>query len=170
MATEQPTTVHSARLPSDKPKEMTPEQAEKKAAMIKEKKARIAQVLYRGITNEKLSGLISVAKEKDSSRHYCFIRDEIDEIVRLQPIGFQVERAERLGIEGLHGTGDGRIRVGDVIMMSCPLEDYELIQEVERESLEKKLNQGKRDYVRNARQLNPEVPIFNPSGVGEEGG
>lgn len=111
-----------------------------------EKKARIAQVLSKGILGEKLKS-IQQACTPDGYRSK-FVRDKFEDIIRYQNLffGFTYREGAGDGMGGVHATADGRIRVGDLVLMTIRIEDHEILQEVRTERTKNKLTQARREY------------------------
>ena len=130
-------------------------------AMTKaQRKAKLAQVLDRGMVSDRL-----VVKDADPRKHYEWCRDTEIDIDRWRSLGFEVEKERG---EGLHGKGDDRRVVGDAVLMSCPKENYEILEELkaERKERKRKMN-AKKEYLMRARKFNPDVPVLDP--LNEEG-
>jgi hypothetical protein len=135
--------------------EMSPEDAVKKAETLQQKKARIAQVLSRGFVNDKLA----MAERLPKDRVGFWVRDRPEDVDRMKALGGRVEeRPKGVGPRDVHGTGDNKVRVGDVILMSLPREEYDLIQQVRTERREAKSSKARREYLDKARS-NPVVPV-----------
>lgn len=130
------------------------EEAESRA----KKKGRLAQILQRGFVNDKL-----VVEGADPEKYYCWVRDEVGEVARMKALGFDMENEAGSGI---HGTGDLTRRVGDVVLMSCSRDNYQLIQEIRMEQKSRRSTLGKKEYLRRAKIENPEVPVIDPLNVG----
>lgn len=137
----------------------SPEDAEK---LRREKKAALAQVLDRGMVNARLK-----VKDGRPDRVYVYIRDRQEDIDRMKALHFVVETE---GGKGLHGTGDNRRRIGDVVCMSTSRDNYEIIEEIKNERRRRRhqVADPKRQYLKQARHRNPDVPVLNPLGIHEE--
>ena len=137
-------------------KDMTAAEAMTKA----QRKAKLAQVLDRGMVSDRL-----VVKKPDPSKHYEWCRDTEIDIDRWRSLNFEVEMDKG---EGLHGKGDGRKVVGDAVLMSCSKENFEILEELkeERKARKRKMN-AKKEYVQRARRENPAVPVLDPLGEGD---
>ena len=137
--------------------EPTPEEAEK----VREgKKARIAQIMSRGILNDRLQSVYNAAVPDD--RRGKFIRDDPGDIVRYSNLGFTFDYVE--GATGMHGTPDDRIRVGDVVLMTISLEDRAILHEVRLDGIKKKLGASRIEYeglVASALERGQGVPGFD---------
>ncbi len=121
--------------------EPTPEEAEE---IRREKKERIAQVLSRGVLNQKLEAI--VRNGTPDGRRGKLVLDSEDKILQLQNLGFTFDY--RQGATGLNATSDGRIRAGDLVLMTVSEEDYSILDEVRSEKVKMKLSAGRDDYKR----------------------
>lgn len=137
--------------------ELSPEEAEARAKEIAEKRARIVQILSRGVLNDRLAQ----AQNVDSSQVGLWVRETKEDIDRIRALGGDLVTDE--DIEGLHGAGDGRKRVGDLVLMSMPRDDYELIQLVRAERRAARLNRGKKEYVKKFVEGKQGAPSFDES-------
>lgn len=142
-------------------KDKTPEEAQE-VAERQRKKAALAQVLDRGLVNARLK-----VKDGARDRYYAYVRDNPQDLDRVKALGFVLE--ETAG-EGLHGTGDNRRKIGDVVLVSTSMENYEIIEEVKAERRRKRHEAGdpKKEYLRRSRLRNPDVAVLNPRGIGGE--
>ena len=130
-------------------------------AMTKaQRKAKLAQVLDRGMVSDRL-----VVKNPDPNKHYEWCRDTEIDIDRWRSLGFEVET--EVG-EGLHGKGDNRRVVGDAILMSCLRENFEILGELKAERIARRLKvNAKKAYVMKMRAENPDIPVLDPRGEGD---
>lgn len=89
------------------------------------KLARIAYVMDRGITNDRLH-----VPDMPAHLHYEFAPNDPSEISRLASLGFWVPTANELGVKSrsLHGDGSNSIIVGDAVLVVCTKDDYKLIE------------------------------------------
>lgn len=128
-------------IPLSEREDMTPEEAEE----LKEQEVeRLLQVLSRGIVNDNLANILEAAVPE--GHRGKFVRDDRGSITRYQNFGYDFNyREEALG---MHGTGDSRIRVGDVVLMTITERRYQILQEVRRRQIDKKLGAGRREYKR----------------------
>ena len=140
-------------------KEMTAQEAKEKADRTE---AELLQVLNRGATIDRLG-----VKNPDPGRHYEWCRDEDSQITRWKTLGYTVDTDDEKDPTGLHGTGDNRIVVGDVVRVSCTMERYELLEKLKAQRKEKrrKLN-AKKQHVQKMRKDNPLVPVLDPLNEG----
>lgn len=150
---KQPKIRDPRRVPSPEPSEtfrvraegeLTPEEATELRA---KKKARVSQVLSRGVLSEKLQNILDQNTPDDRAGKYILDREE--EIVRYQNLGYTFEYAE--GVKQQRGmTGDGRIRVGDLVLMTISREDLEILREVRSETVKARLGAAKKEYAAHA--------------------
>lgn len=152
------TMAETEEITSDTVSEPTPEEA---MELVRQKTARIAQVLARGILNDRLQGIYDTSVPDGYGGK--FVRDNPDDIIRYQNLGFEFKYKE--GAEGLHGTPDGRVRVGDLVLMTINPEDRHILKEAKKQQVENKLTAGRRDYARSAQKEAPGVQSFDQSDV-----
>lgn len=95
----------------------------------KEKKARLARILDRGMVADRLS------VELPHDKHGEWIPNDKAEIYRMQALGFWVDK-EYATKRALHDQGDGASVVGDAIFMVCEKENKEILDEIRRENYE----------------------------------
>lgn len=127
---------------SGQSKELTPKQALAKAAELEKEKARIAEVLSRGIVTDMIR-----VKDADPERRYAWVRENDGDIAKFEMLGYRMETEAG---EGEHATGDDRRRVGDVVLMSTSRQQYELIEEVRSEQKRKRLASPVKEYKERA--------------------
>jgi hypothetical protein len=120
--------------------EPTPEEA---AALREQKIARIAQVLDRGVLNDKLQEILRSCVPK--GRRGKFVRDSEGDVMRYQNLNYTFDVVK--GATGLHATGDNRVRVGDLVLMTISEEDYSILEEIRRRTIRKKIGIGKQEYI-----------------------
>jgi hypothetical protein len=63
----------------------------------------------------------------DPSRHYRFVRADDRAINRARRLGYEVEKSKEGGVRQVVAgptAGDGAIRFGDTVLMSCPKEKH----------------------------------------------
>lgn len=91
------------------------------------RKARLAEVLDRGVVGDRLR--VTIAE----GLHYEW--PHRDDITRMGSLGFRLATPEDVLSKdaSLHDTGDGKIRIGDTVLMVCDKETKELIDEVKAE-------------------------------------
>lgn len=94
-----------------------------------EKKARLASVLERGLTSDRLN----VSLPDNLYGEWC-PNDQM-EIARYETMGFEID-TKYAPKRALHGSGSGEARVGDVVFMTTNRETHELIEEIRREQFE----------------------------------
>jgi hypothetical protein len=142
-------------------KELSPEEAKAKAERAANK-AKLAQVLDRGMVNTRLA-----VKDPDPNKHYEWCRNTETDIDRWKALGYQLEQ-DGSKADKLHGQGDSRIVVGDAVLVSTSKENFEILEELkeERKARRRSLD-AKKEYVRMAKRRNPLVPVLDPHGVGD---
>lgn len=91
-----------------------------------ELKARLAQVLSRSIVEDRL--LVPLPDDL----HGEWVPDDEVEIARKQALGFEFNTTHGIGNK-LHDDGTGRIKVGDLVHMTIPKIQKEVIDELVRE-------------------------------------
>lgn len=136
--------------------EPTPEEAEE---IRRKKKARISQIMSGGILNERLQAIY----DRSVPRGYRgkFVKDSDDYIIRYGNLGFVFQYSEEAA--GLHETSDGRIRAGDLVLMTIPEEDYSILDEVRTEKVKQKLSAGRDEYHRQMQSSGQEGSIIDES-------
>jgi len=131
-----------------------------------DKKARFARVLERGYIVDRLS------VEIPPGLHGEWVA--VDQVERWEALGFEVDKKYAFKRQ-LHpdGSGDksgGAARVGDVIFMTCPQEDYEIMQELKQELFQrthgspkdkKRLMQKEEQEFRNVVEMQMGMPVID---------
>lgn len=137
------------------PEDMTDEELQ---AVFEQKKARVAQVLTRGMLNEKLRN----AHERSVPEGYMgkFVRDTEDDIVRYENIGYGFTYTD--DAKGAHGDPADRVRVGDVVLMTIKDEDAAVLRAVRRDKIQKNLSKG-RDLAKAKIAEGEMTPTFDES-------
>lgn len=144
-------------IPLSMREDLSPEEAER---LYEEKIARLTQVLSRGVLNDALQRIIDQAVPE--GYHGKFVRDNEGDINRYRNLGYGFTYREGTQVRGSHGTGDSRIRQGDVVLMTVSGEQMDLLKEVRRRLVRKKLEIGKEEYL--ARAASEEAaPAFDES-------
>ena len=128
-----------------------------KALSIQEKRAKFVQVLSRGIVNDRLKLADRVAEGYKG----FWVRDRPEDIDRVKALGGVIVEQDSMPEKGLHGTGDNRVKIGDVILMQINAEDYSVIQDIKSEWTRNRLTAGRRLYKENAARGG--VPIIDES-------
>ena len=136
--------------------EPTPEEAEE---IREKKKARISQIMSGGILNERLQAIYDRSVPKGYRGK--FVKDSDDYIIRYGNLGFLFHYSEEAA--GLHETSDGRIRAGDLVLMTIPEEDYSILEEVRTEKVKQKLSAGRDEYHRQMQSSGQEGSIIDES-------
>jgi hypothetical protein len=144
-----------AEAPSEK-EEPTPSEAEE---IHKQKVAKVSQVLSRGILNEKLSAVFNDSVPEGWGGR--FVRDTEDDIIRYSNLNFGF--TYRKGAKGLHEGGDGRVRVGDLVLMTISPEDRAVLKEAKLLQVRRKLEEGRRQYARDSEKAPPGIQPFDES-------
>lgn len=132
-------------------KEPTPEEVE---ATREEKKARLTQVLSRGILNQKLQNLYDACVPEGRAGKY--ILDSDDEKIRYSNLGFTFEYSKEAKE---HVGPDGKVRIGDVVLMTISLEDREILKEVKMDRTKENLGLGRREYNEKAQEAAVGGPV-----------
>lgn len=134
---ETPKPPKAAKAPEPAP-EPTPEDAE---AIRASRKAKISQILTRGMLNMKLEQVTAACVPPD--RRSKFVRDDEDSVIRYKALEFDFVYTEEA--QSLVGP-DGRIRVGDLVLMTVAADQSVLLKEVRTEQLKRNMEYGRRDY------------------------
>ena len=127
--------------------EPTPEEAEEIRA---QKKARIAQVMSKGMLNEKLKSVFDAFVPEGYSGK--FVRYSEESVIRYQNLGFGFTYSKEVDKDSVHGSAEGFVKVGDVILMTITLEDLSILHEVKMETIQRNLNKGREEYKRLAEE------------------
>lgn len=127
------------------PQDMSVEDAVAKAKRLQAEEARIAQILSRGITNDRLA---QIAEAIPAHKHGVMVRERPEDIHRYEALGYQVET--EINVKGMHGVGDKRVRVGDVILMTTSQEQRKLIEKVRDDQKRRRKSLGKQEYLERA--------------------
>lgn len=95
-----------------------------------EAKARIAQVLERGVVADHLH------VELPENLHGEWVPNDKQEILRKQALGFQIDTtyAKKMA---MHSDSTDKAIVGDVVFMTCSAENKSVIDEIAREKFER---------------------------------
>jgi len=120
----------------------TPDEALALAA-DEDERARIAQILEMGLVTDMIS-----VDDGEPDRRYVWVRERDVDIKKYNLLGYRVETD--VG-DTVHGTGDNRRRVGDVVLMSCGRERYELIQSVQQERKDRRYKNPVKEYMSRAK-------------------
>lgn len=140
-------------------KELTPEDADIIASDAE--LARITQVLSTGPMTSQMKSIMRLIPE---DRHGFFCRERDGDLFKyVNQLGYRIETVETLkGANAVHSSGDGRIRVGDVILLTTSKKNFENIQRAEAMLVRKKLDIAPAEYKKNS-GTNPLVPIIDES-------
>jgi len=101
-----------------------------------ERKARLVQILDRGLVHDRLSVVLPPDK------HGEWVRANPMDIDAMRTLGFEVDN-EFSTKRTIHADGSSSNKVGDVIYMTCPKETKELIDEIRLEQSERANNPRK---------------------------
>lgn len=138
----------------------------KEAESLADRKAKIAQLLHRGVVADRLE-----VRNPDPNKEYEWVRETDQDIERHLALGFVIELEDGTELNRVHDTGDRVRRIGDVILMSTSKENYELIRQVRREQKARKSTLGKEEYLRRSLTANKgqpasaQVPVLDPLGI-----
>lgn len=136
--------------------EPTPEEADEIRA---QKKRKVAQVLQRGILNSKLQAVYDACVPE--GRKGKFIRGDDESFIRYSNLYYS--RTFTDGALERYGSVDGRIRVGDIELVTISDDDREILREVKQDRIMKNLGKGRKEYTAKAdqaaREGNAPVPF-----------
>lgn len=116
--------------------EVTAEEAVELAEMTE---AHIMQILERGLLSTQLADV-----DVGPNRRPVWVYEHDVKINAFEALGYRIERSSEGG--RVHPTGDDRIRLGDVILMSVDKGRYELICRAKRKRSEARRDAGRRFY------------------------
>lgn len=92
----------------------------------------------------------------DPARHYRWVRSHPLQVGKAKMRGYVVEKKEEGGVQTLAGflddTGDGLMRVGDVILMSCEIKGFRKRKRAQLKQSEARLSAPAKQFKRNARR------------------
>ncbi len=129
------------------------------------RRARIASVLTRGFVNHKLN--LDWLKSQGLVGQY--VRNDANSIAEMEALDFQVYKGEN--IPKVHGSSDGTVRVGDVILMVTSPENAEDIAFVQNQLIKERHNPKKqaeeKEYSSNSSNIGSGVTPFTESRVEE---
>lgn len=139
--------------------EATPQEAEEIRA---QKKKKIAQVLARGVLNDKME---RIGRDATPDGWGCkLVYDDDEEVLRHQNLGFVFEYKK--GAKGMMDTADGRIRIGDLLLMTINPEDRALLKEVRTERVRERIGAARQEYTRTAEEKSAKgVVAFDESDI-----
>lgn len=148
-----PTVEEVTETASPPPAEMTSEEA---LLSVAERKARISQALTRGLINDALADI-----DHPPDIRCVWIRETDEDIARRKMMGYVIEM--RYGEKFVdHDRSDNIRRFGDCILMSCTMENFEMIEEVRREQITLLKDAGRREFLTKAAGVS-EVGVFDES-------
>lgn len=99
----------------------------------KERKARLARILERGIIADRL------AVDLPADKYGEWVSDDPVEIARMQALGFEID-TEYAPKVSLHSSGSKAGKIGDVIHMTCSRENKDILEEIRKENYDKRHN------------------------------
>jgi hypothetical protein len=141
------------------PENETPEE---RAIRLGEKKARLAEILTRGVVNDMLT--VNLPPEYKGE----WVRADAMQVRAMQSMGFWLDN-EFADKRVIHGDGTSGNRVGDVVFMVTSAENYDIIQQIKREQAAANEYKGLRAEVefQNAtkRATGGDIPTFVDSKV-----
>lgn len=128
-----------------------------------ERKVRLAQVLERGVVSARLQ----VPLPPDVYGEW--FRNDPEDLYRAQLLGFKVDDSYAVN-RALHSDGDGKPIIGDVVFMTCPREDHELMQEIKQEKFDqihgtKPSQDEEQKFKAQVATKTPELPVVEESRV-----
>ncbi len=135
---------------------------ENKAKLKDERRARFARVLERGFINDRLD--VPLPPEL----HGEWVCDDNVDIARMESLGYNIDKIHAIK-RRLHSKGDDASFVGDVVFMTCSMEDHELMQEIKQERFEAmhgtktKAQKEEQAYTESVQAKTPEVPVIEES-------
>lgn len=128
-----------------------------------ERKARIAQVLERGIVVTRL------AVDLPNDLHGEWVRNSGEDIQRMKLLGYDMDSKHATN-RALHSEGDGKSIVGDCIFMTCSREEYDLAQEVKQDMFDRthgtsssSTQSEDKQFTDSVRSKTPELPVIDDS-------
>lgn len=127
--------------PAEASKEPTPEEA---AQIRAAKKARLTQILHRGVLSDKLRSIVKAGTPEGYVGK--FIRDRQEDIMRYSNLGWGFTYREDAP-KGLHDAPTGHIRVGDVVLMTIRKEDHEILREIQADRVKASLSKARKEYA-----------------------
>jgi hypothetical protein len=132
--------------------EMTPEEAQ---AAFEKAVAKVTQVLSRGTLNDRMQEVLDAATPR--GRVGKFVRDDETTVIRHKNLGYTFDVNP---VSGMHDKGDGKVRIGDAVVMTVSLNDHAVLVEANKRSTRRKLGLGKQEYI-NASQSGAAAPSFD---------
>jgi hypothetical protein len=140
--------------------ELSAEEALEKAERIRKARSKAAQVLSRGRTLDTLDRVLAHVPDGYVGQ---LVRESDVDIDRFEILGFEVFTSEKAKKESSHGTADGKVRVGDQILMTMPEEDYAALQYEKQLRVAKKREAHKPEARRRQfeAETDPDVPTFS---------
>ena len=121
------------------PSTMTPEQA---AKFAETRRAQLTQILTQGRVNARIQQIMD---KLPKDRFGVFVRNADTDIEHYQQLGFEIELG--LNVKGIHGSGDNRVIIGDVVLMTTSQDNIAVIRQIEEDMLRDKLDLPRREYL-----------------------
>lgn len=121
--------------------EATPEEATE-LARKKAKKIKMAQVLQRGQLGDRLLSVANASRPPGYG--YKWVLDRPEDVIRYDGLYFGFEYTEE-GIKSF-ASADGRIRVGDLVLMTTQRENIEILREIQAETTMRRLSGARREF------------------------
>ncbi len=124
------------------------------------RKEQLASVLERGVVATALH-----VETLPSNLHGEWVRDDQVEIYRMETLGYKID-TEYAKDRRTHSKGDSASYVGDVVFMTTPRENYELINEVKQEMFDrihgtKKGQSEEQQFEKSIKSKTPELPVID---------
>ena len=138
--------------------ELSAEEALEKAERIRVARSKAAQVLSRGRTLDTLDRVLAHVPDGYVGQ---LVRESDVDIDRFRILGFELFESKAAKKESSHGTADGKIRVGDQILMTIREEDYAALM-YERELRKARKREAHKPAARR-RQFENETPSEVPT-------
>jgi hypothetical protein len=105
-------------------------------------KAKLIQVLDRGVVNDRLD--VKLPPERVG----YWVRERQEDIDRMKALGGRFETPKTvLNGKSLHGSEGDRIRVGDVVLMSVPREVADAIADIRRDAKHSLTKRGRKEFL-----------------------
>jgi hypothetical protein len=139
--------------------ELSAEEAVEKAERIRKARSKAAQVLSRGRTLDTLDRVLAYVPDGYVGQ---LVRESDVDIDRFRILGFELFESEAAKKESSHGTADGKVRVGDQILMTIREEEYAALM-YERELRKARKREAHKPAVRQRKfedETDNEVPTF----------
>ena len=139
--------------------ELSAEEALEKAERIRLARSKAAQVLSRGRTLDTLDRVLAYVPDGYVGQ---LVRESDVDIDRFTILGFELFESQAAKKESSHGTADGKVRVGDQILMTIREEDYAALM-YERELRKARKREAHKPAARRRKfedETSSDVPTF----------